>query len=78
MLLALLDQPEAVVRFRALVVCAKVRFRPEIALRSSILPNCFWRGAPRRSAAALAHLDFAVEEFRAMKMQPALGGGAPP
>ena len=73
---------------QALEICTKVRFRPEIALtrlefaelllgelrvsgsepRSELRPGT--RNTERETA--LGHLDFAIEEFRAMKMQPYL------
>ncbi len=66
---------------RALDWATKIRFRPEIALTRSELAQLLLSEAEDAtespSAAALrseaeAHLDFAIEEFRAMKMQPAL------
>ena len=66
---------------RALDWATKIRFRPEVALTRFELAKLLLSeaeaatGSP--SAAALrseaqAHLDFAIGEFRAMKMQPAL------
>ena len=59
---------------RAVEVCAKVRFRPEIALT---LPSPPGRGEGEGRAEALRreaqeHLDFAIAEFREMRMQPSL------
>ena len=65
---------------QALQVCGQIRFRPEIALTHLQLAELLLAegeeggAADRRSRRqeALGHLDFAVEEFRAMKMQPYL------
>ena len=55
---------------RALRVCQKVHFRPEIALIRLELAELLLTDGPGSEAAA--HLDFAIGEFRDMKMQPAL------
>jgi tetratricopeptide (TPR) repeat protein len=70
---ALLGQPgEARACYaQALEVCAKVRFRPQIALTRLYLAELLEDDALQQ-AEALKYLDFAIEEFRAMKMQPAL------
>ena len=71
---------------QGLEVCQKVHFRPEIALirlrlaelllDEALTPPLSQRereqDAQREREEALAHLDFAIEEFRVMKMQPAL------
>ena len=63
---------------QALTVCAKVRFRPETAITRLHLAELLLDDAltPTLSQSereqALGHLDFAIEEFRAMKMQPYL------
>ncbi len=49
-----------------------IRFRPEIALTRLGIAELLLAGSPDERADALAHLDFAIEEFRIMKMQPAL------
>jgi hypothetical protein len=36
------------------------------------LPSCSFERYPDEKAEALEHLDFAIGEFRAMKMQPSL------
>jgi hypothetical protein len=72
---------------QALEAAGKIRFRPEIALTRLQLAELLLdeaknepvgaglkpaptRGDVRREA--MAHLDFAIAEFRAMKMQPSL------
>ncbi|MSQ15706.1 MAG: hypothetical protein EXR50_07585, partial [Dehalococcoidia bacterium] len=70
---------------QALEVCAKVRFRPEAALTRLQLAELLLAEAedvrvqglaPLQSdeikREALQHLDFAIAEFQAMKMQPSL------
>jgi len=57
---------------RALEVCQKARFRPELALTRLELAELLLQGYPDEKPAALDHLDFAISEFREMKMQPAL------
>jgi tetratricopeptide (TPR) repeat protein len=71
---ALLGQPsEARTYFeQALVVCAKVRFRPEAALTHLQLAELLLEHYPAEQQKAQEHLDFAIDEFRAMKMQPSL------
>jgi hypothetical protein len=71
---ALLDKPdEARAHYQgALEVCARVRFRPETALTRLQLAELLLEHFPEEQAEAQAHLDIAIEEFRAMKMQPAL------
>ena len=54
----------------ALQVCQRMRFRPEIALiRLDMAEMLLDEG---EQSEAQAHLDFAITEFREMKMQPAL------
>jgi len=71
---ALLGKPEEASAYyqQALEVCAKVRFRPEIALTRLQLAELLLDHYPQEQAEALAHLDFAIAELREMKMQPAL------
>jgi tetratricopeptide (TPR) repeat protein len=57
---------------QALDVCAQIRFRPEIALTHLHLAELLLDGTPDEQAEAQGHLDFAIDEFRAMKMQPSL------
>jgi hypothetical protein len=63
-----------------MTACERARFRPELALtRLQLAEILAARGenlgsaesAPLRREAQ-EHLDFAIEEFRAMKMQPSL------
>ena len=60
-------------------MCAKIRFRPEIALTRLQLAELLLdpstssgQGNTGQRAEALEHLDFAIAEFREMKMQPSL------
>jgi hypothetical protein len=57
---------------QAIEVCEKVRFRPEIALIRLDLAELLLDHYPEEHDAAIEHLDFAIAEFREMKMQPAL------
>jgi tetratricopeptide (TPR) repeat protein len=57
---------------QALEVCAKIRFRPEIALTRLELAELLLKDYPDERATAIEHLDFAIGEFREMKMQPSL------
>ncbi|HTE87114.1 MAG TPA: hypothetical protein VK821_20575 [Dehalococcoidia bacterium] len=58
---------------QALEVAGKIRFRPEIALTHLQLAELQLRGAVQAERGeALGHLDFAITEFREMKMQPSL------
>ena len=47
-------------------------FRPEIALTRLQLAELLLEHYPGPKAEALEHLDFAIGEFREMKMQPSL------
>ena len=57
---------------RAIEICRQIRFRPEIALTRLELAELLLEHYPDLRAEALEHLDFAIGEFREMKMQPAL------
>ena len=57
---------------KALEVCEKIRFRPEIALTRLGLAELLLEHHQDERAAAIEHLDFAINEFREMKMQPSL------
>ena len=57
---------------QALEVCAKIRHRPEIALIRLGLAELLLDHYPDERATAIEHLDFAIGEFREMKMQPSL------
>ena len=49
-----------------------MRFRPEIALTRLDLAELLLEHYPEERAEALAHLDFAIAEFREMKMAPSM------
>jgi hypothetical protein len=53
-------------------VCERVRFRPELALTRLELAELLLVHYPAERAVAVEHLDFAIAEFREMKMQPSL------
>ena len=57
---------------RGLEVCAKTGFRPETATIRLHQAEVLLQQFPEENATAQEHLDFAIEEFRAMKMQPSL------
>jgi hypothetical protein len=61
---------------RSLEWATRIRHRPEIALTRLAMAELALGVAPTLSQSgkesALRHLDFAIDEFRAMKMQPAL------
>jgi hypothetical protein len=56
----------------ALAICERVGFRPDIALIRLDLAELLLEHYPDERDAAIEHLDFAISEFRDMKMQPAL------
>jgi tetratricopeptide (TPR) repeat protein len=57
---------------RSLNWAAGLRHRPEIALTRFAIAELLLSGSADERAEAQEHLDFAIEEFRAMKMQPSL------
>ncbi|MGE3598851.1 MAG: LuxR C-terminal-related transcriptional regulator, partial [Dehalococcoidia bacterium] len=57
---------------QALAVAARVRFRPEIALTRLQVAELLLQEERADRAEAETHLGFAITEFEAMKMQPAL------
>jgi len=71
---ALLGRPdEARAHYQAaLEVANEMRFRPEVALTRLQLAELLLEHCPDERAEALEHLDFAIAEFRDMKMQPSL------
>jgi len=71
---ALLGRPdEARSHYReALKVATELKFRPEVALTHLQLAELLLEHYPKERAEALEHLDFAIAEFRDMKMQPSL------
>jgi tetratricopeptide (TPR) repeat protein len=56
----------------ALKVASEIRFRPEAALTRLQLAELLLEHYPKERDEALEHLDFAIAEFRDMKMQPSL------
>jgi tetratricopeptide (TPR) repeat protein len=56
----------------AIRVCSEMRFRPELALTRLQLAELLLEHYPDEKKDALEHLDFAIKEFREMKMQPSL------
>jgi tetratricopeptide (TPR) repeat protein len=56
----------------AIRVCTEMRFRPELALTRLQLAELLLEHYPAEKKEALEHLDFAIKEFREMKMQPSL------
>ena len=71
---ALLGEPDKARKYyhQALEAAGKTRFRPEIALTRLQLAELLLDHYPDERAEALEHLDFAIGEFRDMKMQPSL------
>jgi hypothetical protein len=57
---------------QAIKVSERVRFRPELALTRLELGELLLEHYSEERAAAIEHLDFAIAEFREMKMQPSL------
>ena len=70
----LLGDREAALRFtgQAIGLANRIRHRPELALSRLQLAELLLNGTAEERAAAAEHLDFAIEELRAMKMQPSL------
>jgi tetratricopeptide (TPR) repeat protein len=56
----------------AIKVCTEMPFRPELALSKLQLAELLLEHYPKEKKEALEHLDFAIREFREMKMQPSL------
>ncbi|UCC17790.1 MAG: hypothetical protein JSU58_04365, partial [Dehalococcoidales bacterium] len=56
----------------ALEVATNMNFRPELALTRLEIAELLLKHFPDEKAEALEHLDFAIKEFREMKMQPSL------
>jgi tetratricopeptide (TPR) repeat protein len=57
---------------KAIKVSTEMPFRPELALSRLQLAELLLDQFPDEKAEALLHLDFAIKEFREMKMQPSL------
>jgi tetratricopeptide (TPR) repeat protein len=56
----------------AIKVCTDMRFRPEMALTRLQLAELLLEHYPNEIKEAVEHLDFAIKEFREVKMQPSL------
>ncbi|UCB43865.1 MAG: hypothetical protein JSV77_04250, partial [Dehalococcoidales bacterium] len=71
---ALLGKPDEARQHyqEAIRVCSEMRFRPEMALTRLQLAELLLEHYPDEKSEALEHLDFAINEFREMKMQPSL------
>ena len=71
---ALMDRLEEARRYyaEAVKVTTEMPFRPELALTRFQLAELLLEHFPAEKADALEHLDFAIKEFREMKMQPSL------
>jgi tetratricopeptide (TPR) repeat protein len=64
---------EARVRYqKALEIATEMRFKPELALTRLQLAELLLNHYPDEKKEALEHLDFAIKEFREVKMQPSL------
>ena len=71
---AFLGRPDEARKYyqEAIKTCTEMRFRPELALTRLQLAELLLEHYPKERAEALEHLDFAIAEFRDMKMQPSL------
>ncbi|HEY32808.1 MAG TPA: AAA family ATPase [Dehalococcoidia bacterium] len=71
---ALLGRPEEARDHyqEAMRVCTEMRFRPELALTRLQLAELILEHYPDEKSETLEHLDFAINEFREMRMQPSL------
>jgi eukaryotic-like serine/threonine-protein kinase len=56
----------------AIKICTEMPFRPELALSRLQMAELLLEHYPAEKKEALEHLDFAIKEFREMKMQPSL------
>jgi tetratricopeptide (TPR) repeat protein/archaellum biogenesis ATPase FlaH len=57
---------------KAIKVCKEILFRPELALSCLQLAELLLEHYPRKNKEAVEHLNFAINEFREMNMQPSL------
>jgi len=57
---------------KAIDVSKDMRFRSELALSPFQLAELLFEHYPDEKEEALAHLNFAIDEFKEMKMQPSL------
>jgi tetratricopeptide (TPR) repeat protein len=71
---ALLDRYDEARKYyqEAIKVCTEMPFRPELALTRLQFAELLLEHYPKEKSEALEHLDFAINEFREMKMQPSL------
>jgi DNA-binding CsgD family transcriptional regulator len=71
---AMLGQPDGAREFyrEAMRSCARIRFRPELALIRLDLAELLSSHFPEEQSETLVHLNMATEELRAMDMQPGL------
>jgi tetratricopeptide (TPR) repeat protein len=71
---AFLGKPDEARKYyqEAIKVCTEMKFRPELALTHLQLAELLLEHYPKERADALEHLDFAISEFRDMKMRPSL------
>ncbi|HEY41971.1 MAG TPA: protein kinase [Dehalococcoidia bacterium] len=71
---ALLERYEEARKYYAdaLEVATNIKFRPELALTRLQLAELLLEHYPDEKPEALEHLNFAINEFREMKMQPSL------
>jgi tetratricopeptide (TPR) repeat protein len=71
---AIVNRPEEARQYyqEAIRVCTEMPFRPELALSKLQLAELLLEHYPDEKKEALEHLDFAIKEFREMKMQPSL------
>jgi tetratricopeptide (TPR) repeat protein len=71
---ALLGRPDEARKYydEAIKVTTEMPFRPELALTRLQMAELLLKHYPAEKADALEHLDFAIKEFREMKMQPSL------
>jgi len=56
----------------AIKFCTEIKLRPELALSRLQMAELLLDHFPDEKKEALEHLDFAIKEFREMKMQPSL------
>jgi len=57
---------------KAIKIAEEMRFRPELALSRFQLAELLFEHYPDEKEDALEHLNFAIDEFKEMKMQPSL------
>jgi tetratricopeptide (TPR) repeat protein len=71
---AFLGRPDEARKYyqKAIKDCTEMPFRPELALTRLQLAELLLEHYPKERGQALWHLDFAISEFRDMKMQPSL------